>query len=114
MCESIISPRGSFGSDSGLHHVVVDLCHFFPLFWLLDEPSGSEGKSLPGEEMYQIKHIICIEIVCLQKYPFAFIKILGNILHVIEREHTKLVGLGEYGMLASIRKNRGQVWPMKL
>lgn len=36
--------------------VVVDLCHFFPLLWLLDGSYPSEEKSAPEEEKYQIKY----------------------------------------------------------
>lgn len=55
--------------------------------------------------MYQIKYIIGMKLVYLQTYPFAFINAWRR--YVIEREHIKWVGLGEYGVLAYIHKDRG-------
>lgn len=53
--------------------VVVDLCPLFPHFWLLDGFSWSERKSVPEGDIYPIMYIMCLELVCLKTYLFAFI-----------------------------------------
>lgn len=50
--------------------------------------------------MFQIKYVICLELVCLQSYTLAFLDAgKHSACDVIEREH-ELVGLGKYSILS--------------